>query len=323
MEESDLWLERVYNKIGVPFSVGVICLSFLPILALRYVVGYLVGLSVSPWSSENLVRIFNYFVATVVSQYGARFIRRDSRQAFGSVGVADFWNPKFGFALGLAVSIGVLVSNVFLPTSGYTLVQNVAIGLVFALASVNIGTFLYTLFASMLSVITLGMGPMRLAHFSYDPMLGLRPFAGLIGRLMFALYLFFSALTLVPVVLGVSVADLTFWIVTVGFYVSGVVLLWSMVDGFHKQMVGEKRKWVEWIDELYRQRVDEIRKVGKTTESGGSDGLLPGLSGIVALRDEIHEIYEWPFARKLWSGIGAGIVILSSVVAIVEFVLHR
>src|SRR5712664_2620331 len=101
MEESDLWLERVYTKIGVPFSVGVICLSFLPILALRYVIGYLVGLSVSPWSSENLVRIFNYFVATVVSQYGARFILRDSRQAFGSIGVADFWNPKFGFASGL------------------------------------------------------------------------------------------------------------------------------------------------------------------------------------------------------------------------------
>jgi len=163
-----------------------------------------------------------------------------------------------------------------------------------------------------------GKSSLMPAHVSFDPMMGFRPFGNVILRISVAYYIFVTTFVLIATVSG-RTADVTFVFLLMLLIVMGSLGPMVTAWGLHRKMQEAKRRWVEWIDTLYFHYVLRLERLNP---GRASENTISSISGLSHLRDEIHDLYEWPFDSKFVVKLGAVVGFMSGIAVIVQFVLR-
>jgi hypothetical protein len=295
-DSSELWFERLYTRVGLPFWIGVLLVGFLPPLILT-LVGYYTYTVKTDFTGDISLGAPLLLVNIVYILYSSRYIRRRikrlelyavsmgaSKPSIRTGCLRDF--PPIVATWALLLSAAVLVLEpVFNP--GYSLLQNLLREMLYSYTRLLQATFLWVFLSSMVAIYKMGRLPLRLKVFTDDRTLGLKPFANT-SLLLITIYVVAILLTF-PIFLYPNFAvELSLTI----FLVPGLFFFLVPLIGLHKKMREVRAEKSALIGLRHNRVMSEVEAAG---EGPLSDGLVNELLAIDAIKREIHQMHDWPF----------------------------
>jgi len=312
-DSSNLWFERLYARVGLPFWAGVALVGFLPPLLLTLLGYYAYGVKTDFTGDISLgvpLLLANIVYILSSSRYIRRRVERLDHYAT-SMG-ADKLPIRTGYLSDfrlvavtwvVLLAIGALVLEpVFNP--GYSLLQNLLRELLYSYTRLLQATFLWVFLSSMIAIYSMGRLPLRLKVFTDDRTLGLKPFATTSLHLI-TIYVVAILLTF-PIFLYPSFAvELSLTI----FLVPGLFFFLAPLIGLHKKMSEVRAEKSAMVGVRHSRVMSEVEAAG---EGPLSEGLVNELLAIDAIKREIHQIHDWPFdigtVARLTGILGAPLV---------------
>ncbi|QQG48267.1 MAG: hypothetical protein HY247_05820 [archaeon] len=322
MTDQDLqgiWFERLCQRTGVPFWVGVLLYGVLPVTLLLPASYFAAGLWGGFVSGGGLGLVPLLVVVTIYTLYASRFVRRRLE------GVASYANTLIPAGQGMELRElygirGIAVTYVALVTivqyfyleyeipGSYSLLQGMMISAAFFYWNVFIITFIFAFAYSLYKIYQAGKLPLVLRPFTEDRTLGLRPF-GRLSLQLTALYILMVAIIIVPQTgLGYPAVPLVAFgaILMLG----GIVLFMVPLLSLHGRLVEAKRMENGRLAPQYTELVHQLNQDGV---KNSDVRLFHQLMGIDKVQRDIQQIHTWPFDVGIITRLAA---IVFSVVAI-------
>lgn len=295
-DESELWFERLYKRLGLPFWAGVIIVGFLPPLTLTLLGFYSYGVK-TDFTGDISLGIPLLLANILYILFSCRYIRRrvDDLEMYSVTMEAEQSSIRTGYLTDtrpvlltwialLAISVLVL-EPIFNP--GYSLVQNLLRELLYSYTRLLQATFLWVFLSSMIAIYTMGRLPLKLKIFTNDRTLGLKPFANTSLQLI-TIYVIAILLTF-PIFLYPNFAvELSLTI----FLVPGLFFFLVPLLGLHKKMRQAREEKSALLGLRHNRVMNEVESTG---EGPLNERLVNELLAIDVIKREIHQMHEWPF----------------------------
>jgi hypothetical protein len=293
---SKLWFERLYNRLGLPFWAGVIIVGYLPPLILTLIGFYSYNVK-TDFTGDISLGVPLLLVNIVYILISCRYIRRrvDDLEKYSLTMEAEPSSIRTGYPSDfqpvlvtwivlLATSVLVL-EPIFNP--GYSFFQNALRELLYSYTRLFQATFLWVFLSSMIAIYKMGRLPLKLKIFTDDRTLGLKPFANTSLHLI-TIYVVAILLTF-PIFLYPDFAvELSMTI----FLVPGLFFFLVPLLGLHKKMRKARAEKSAMIGLRHSRVMNEVESTG---EGPLNERLVNELLAIDAIKREIHQMHEWPF----------------------------
>ena len=314
-----LWMERLYTWLGMPFWVGALVFGAGIFVAL--LLWAMIWSGAWTWflTSGLLVSIPIFAAVGVYTQFAARSVRRgvehlEARTRAMRRGEDLRLGPMysvpltFAFYAGLTALIQPLYIVFGLPGI-FSLEQRVIQSLPYIYWNLFVNTFVWVLLYAILAIVRVGRMELTLRPFTEDRSLGLKP----LGRLALkasGLYLLFVALIVVPNVLSGFLAIPLLLFFTAMSLLALAIFFLPLLP-LRAKLSEAKAKLVARIGPRYTRVFERIDR-----EEGGpvSQSDVNELTALEKIRRDVQEIYAWPFDTGVVVRLS---VIVFSVTAIV------
>jgi hypothetical protein len=323
LNASKLWFEAVYAKLRLPVWAGIIFVGLGPALVLDLASDYILG--ETPFLSSHrflYLELPLLLLLVVGGQLVALFVCRQMRNLPNQLGFNI--DLRLLYRKGLLATVPIVVVVAITANFLVPFIPGPSLRALFLIVPLIypfffLATFVTVLLYSAAIIWREGKSSLMPAHFSFDSMMGFRPFGNIILRISIVYYIFPTGLVLISILSGKSLSDATVVLLLAFLTVWGSVAPVRIAWGLHRKMQEAKRRWVEWIDSLYFFYVNRLESLnpGRTSQN-----LIASISGLSNLRDEIHDLYEWPFDAKFVVKLGAVVGFMSGIAVIVQFLLR-
>ena len=295
-ENSKLWFEQLFKRIGLPFWAGVIIAGYLPLLLLTLLGYYSYGVK-TDFTGDITLGVPLLLANILYILYSCRYIRHriDELEKYSVAMQAEQSKIQTGYLTDIRpilatwialLTISVLVLEpIFNP--GYSLVQNVLRELLYSYTRLLQATFLWVFLSSMIAIYKMGQLPLKLRIFTDDRTLGLKPFANTSLHLI-TIYVVAILLTF-PIFLYPNFAvELSLTI----FLVPGLFFFLFPLLGLHKKMRNAREDKSTMIGLRHNRVMNEVESTG---DGPLNERLVNELLAIDVIKREIHQMHEWPF----------------------------
>ena len=316
--QCELWIERAYSRLGLPFSIGAAIVGFLPFLVGIIAIGTTFGFAAA--TTGDIRFLPGAFIWIMYCQLAARF---SSRRIQSIAKYAESMSKdESHVALPLLCDLkGTLV--VWLPLLSVTtvlfgysavgtsasLTLDVLISRIVWVYPVLFNSlYMWTLAYSMFKIYQIGKIELMLRSFAEDRSLGLKPFAVESFRLTLVYVGFVTIIVLFSAPQGFS--SLPFLIFYLGLFLFGIVLFLLPLWSLHDRLVRFKNHNLRAIGQRYALLLKEFEENSETRLEGT---LASSLIAIDKVQRDIHQIRTWPFDAGIVAKLAA---IMVSVIAI-------
>ncbi len=325
--QHNIWFEKVYARLHLPYWAGILVLGFFPIIVL-FPVSYAVG---GVWSQMftpgGYFTLLLLLVMVLLVHLGASYTESvmnrwkkhaddlladdkkvDLRELFGLRGFLAFFV--------ILLSVDLIVFVFFALPGSLSVTQRLAATLPWDWWNVYADTFFWMFAYSMYRIFRTGRLPMRLKSFTEDRMLGLRPF-GRVSLQLTGLYFGFVVIALIAEISQVGIETPGILLIS-GFILLGVGLFFIPQMSLHGKLVRAKQEAYAWIAPQHTKVMEVVRRQGvENTE----EKVLNQLSGVDSIRRDIAQIYSWPFDLGVVARLSA--IVLSVVAILLSAVLRN
>lgn len=316
-----LWFERLYAWLRLPFWVGALVFGALVFVLLDLASFYLTG----HWDVFLGTSTFAYFAvyasaAAVYAQFLARNATREvvalnahlgSMNRGRQLDLKPLWSVRYFLILYLMMVVPLQLLNVYfggLPES-IPPDQRLLVGIPLYYWVAFPATFVWVWMYCLYSIFKMGRLDLRLQPFTEDRTLGLKP----LGRFALRLSGMYIALLIIVIIpnLFIGLSSLPFLVVYAGFFLLALVFFFLPLLPLRGQLLRAKRDLLRRVGIRYTH---VFERIDLGSEGHIEQEAVNELAAIDKIQRDVQQIHTWPFDVGIVVRLSA---IILSVIAII------